>query len=496
MNAAIALCSFCEVHGPKVMFTTQTFKNFDYQNNEKLKFYGSKEVLRDAITLYSELQDCKGCSSLGYLKFLSNEHETRTSFLSSQQSLMQDIGFQLKCACMRSLSCEEYAGKEGICYFDEPSGHVLSYTFPLKDAQARGLRRWYSFIVFMRDKQFLLNMWPFIVENLSEIIRELQGFAEKKYNVEEARCPQRVVRLTLNNNVHPGSQTNANNQPRTLTEITDEEYVFVRIHMWFVWILSIGASHFVEILPLSLLGEDINFNEENCLGMDDNFTLNNAKYPVNLNVDSRIPDFQEVSNLNPMTVLRNLRSTLGRDQFRQILYAVLTGIKILVRGSARETLESLYALCSLVPRACRRVKTRAQNVPETNIFNFISVDTSIAVPLPCSQICRLDIVPADHRIQSTRSHVVKWTGVLPVKLPNLLIKLEKAFDNKKLNDSLLESYFYNLQEEWTNIAKVIHATHGQIHRTDLTNLMTSLGAGPQDKNLLDAWSMGLPSNPA
>ena len=30
--------------------------------------------------------------------------------------------------------------------------------------------------------------------------------------------------------------------------------------MWLVWILSAGARHFVEILPFSLLNEEISFN--------------------------------------------------------------------------------------------------------------------------------------------------------------------------------------------------------------------------------------------
>ena len=77
----------------------------------------------------------------------------------------------------------------------------------------------------MRDKQFLLNMWPFLVDNLKEIIIELQDFAEKKYNAEEAECPQRVVRLATAN---VGSQTNSNKQPRALSEITNEKHVFVR----------------------------------------------------------------------------------------------------------------------------------------------------------------------------------------------------------------------------------------------------------------------------
>lgn len=102
MNAAIALCSFCEMHGPKIIFTTQTFKNNDDQNLDKLKFYGPKEIFTQNSSSQGEIQqDCGGCHSLGDLKYLSNEHETRTSFLSAQQSLMIDIDNLLRHACIR-----------------------------------------------------------------------------------------------------------------------------------------------------------------------------------------------------------------------------------------------------------------------------------------------------------------------------------------------------------------------------------------------------------
>jgi folliculin len=102
MNAVIALCTFCEMHGPKVIFTTQTYRSFDNKDTEKLKFYGPKEVLRQSQSLHSEIQDdCKGCHSLGNFKYLSNEHETRTSFLSAQQPLVQDIKALIKHACIR-----------------------------------------------------------------------------------------------------------------------------------------------------------------------------------------------------------------------------------------------------------------------------------------------------------------------------------------------------------------------------------------------------------
>mgnify|MGYP004604150447 CR=1 FL=1 len=102
MNAVIALCIFCESHGPKVIFTTQTYRNYDNQGTERLKFYGPKEILRRSQSVMEDGQhECEGCQSIGNVKYLSNEHETRTSFLSAQQSLTQDIWCLLKHACFR-----------------------------------------------------------------------------------------------------------------------------------------------------------------------------------------------------------------------------------------------------------------------------------------------------------------------------------------------------------------------------------------------------------
>ncbi|XP_026297461.1 uncharacterized protein LOC100578937 isoform X3 [Apis mellifera] len=443
--------------------------------------------------------ECEGCQSIGNVKYLSNEHETRTSFLSAQQSLTQDIWCLLKHACFRSLSCEVHPGKEGVCYFgDEYRGHVLSHTFTLKDAQARGFRKWCSFIVFMRDKQFLLNMWPFLVDNLKEVIRELQDFAEKKYNAEEAECPQRIVRLSTNNG--SGSYNNSNKQPRTFSDITNEKHVFIRIHMWLVWILSAGARHFIEIFPMNLLDDELNYNLEHQIETEDGFTLVNAKLPINLTLNSNESEttleFSEVLGKPTTLILKDLRSVLGKDQFRQLLYSSLTGVQILVRGPNIQRLESLYGLSSLIPRACRRVKTHATEYMDPNKCNFIGVDTSVAVPLPCVNVCRLDIVADEHKVENSNSHIVRWAGTLPLKLPTLLTKIEKSLENEKLGNSALKAHFAALQEEWANIAKVVHAMRGRGHNGDLSGLMLSLGAGPHDKKLLDTWSMGLPPNPA
>ena len=144
MNAVIAMCTFCEMHGPCVIFTTQTYRTFDENCAKRLRFYGPKDVMRQGDSRLEpkqenlQINDCDGCESLGNVKYLSNEHESRTSFLSARQALTEEVATLLKHACVRSLSCEVHLGKEGVCYFgDEHRGHVLSHAFILKDAQVR-----------------------------------------------------------------------------------------------------------------------------------------------------------------------------------------------------------------------------------------------------------------------------------------------------------------------------------------------------------------------
>ncbi|KAK0168066.1 hypothetical protein PV327_001904 [Microctonus hyperodae] len=511
MDAVIAMCTFCEIHGPRIIFSTQTYRTFDEKDtNKKLGFYGSKEIMlqsqrnKHVSSTDDNRHECDGCGSLGNVKYLSNEHESRTSFVSARQPLTDDIANLLGHACIRSLSCELHLGKDGVCYFgDEHRGHVLSYAFTLKDAQARGIKRSCSFIVFMKDKQFLLNMWPFFVDNLKQVIRELQDLAERKYNADEAENPQRAARLSSANGGLSANREAARGMPRGLCEITNEKHVFVRIHMWFVWILSAGARHLVEICSISndltestiayhYLARD--FHEK----MSRTAENSTSAFLVGYQDFKESPEFKEISNNKFVTlILREINSRLTKEHFRQLLFASLTGIQVLVRGPNREMQEALYALSSLVPKTCRRIKIYPTDYTDVNDCNFLGVDPSVAVPVSCSNVCRLDIISEEHRQTSeARSHVVKWTGSLPIKLPTILIKLEKYINNDKLEDSVLKAQFIALQEEWANIAKIVHTMRGCGYRNNLNELIISLGAGLHDRILLDSWSLGLPSNPA
>lgn len=59
----------------------------------------------------------------------------------------------------------------GVVYFNDTHGHVLSLTFQVKDTWARGLKRWFSIVVLMKDKMLLLNITPLLSEHMQVQIK-------------------------------------------------------------------------------------------------------------------------------------------------------------------------------------------------------------------------------------------------------------------------------------------------------------------------------------
>lgn len=106
MNAVVALCHFCEIHGPKILFTCQPFHEDVLPNvtslREEKRFYGNYDLFErsdsnSASTAAPESlnESCSACKSSqaagNQPAFLSNDHETRTSYVSSQYPYHPEI---------------------------------------------------------------------------------------------------------------------------------------------------------------------------------------------------------------------------------------------------------------------------------------------------------------------------------------------------------------------------------------------------------------------
>ncbi|KAK5642086.1 hypothetical protein RI129_008253 [Pyrocoelia pectoralis] len=199
MDGILALCHFCETHGPCVILCTQRSK---------------EEPLQTPHTL--TVTWCEACQSVDLSQALVSR-DNKTTYVTTRTPQQQDLAFLLKQAAVRSLSCEEETSKEGgTLYFgDNERGHVISHTFTLRDSLARGFYRKYSIIMLMKDKIHLLNSWPMLADVIN--------------GAEQAQRPQRAVRQ---------AQGSPRNTARSLSQLTGQPAVFGHIHLWFTWMLS------------------------------------------------------------------------------------------------------------------------------------------------------------------------------------------------------------------------------------------------------------------
>ncbi|KJH43691.1 hypothetical protein DICVIV_10285 [Dictyocaulus viviparus] len=248
MQAVIALCHFCENHGPRVMMITQPMRStpspssssttisskqtycvkalqmlpLAHTDHERPICYGdcTPEILEDPE------ERCSACISFGNVNqpcLLSNDHENKTSYISTQIPLKERVYERVRNACLRSLSCEipaphrrssfplnirtashavrideirqdcisEYVDESGksdgdgpVFFGDADNGYCFSLTFRLRDSKARGFFRLYSFIVVSNDMTYIVNNYEFFLQALTAVKEKLQSMASATFESE------------------------------------------------------------------------------------------------------------------------------------------------------------------------------------------------------------------------------------------------------------------------------------------------------------------------
>ena len=207
MNNVMALCHFCEQHGPSIMFTCEKLllsrleASADFMSSVSsqeavadtpggsttdtdMSSLSSLDSLASNLTIagkenVKKTDLCEACRSLSGDDngFISHDKQAGTSFTSMQHPNSPEVFRLVRQACVRSLSSEVCPGREGpILFGDEQDGYVISYTFYVKDVFARGGQRWYSIICIMADRVFLVQSWPFLVGCINRVVDYLQVF--------------------------------------------------------------------------------------------------------------------------------------------------------------------------------------------------------------------------------------------------------------------------------------------------------------------------------
>ncbi|XP_058461504.1 folliculin [Malaya genurostris] len=470
MNAIIALCHFCEAHGPGPLFCTQTLRETNIHQLD--------------IHFDSDRKGCPACNSVGNsMGMVSEDPDSNAHFVSSQVPVISETIELVKKAAFRSISsevssCSTTASTSdgGLVFFgDAHRGHVLSYTFQLMDSEARGFSKLFSIVILMKDKMFLLNIQPFLAEALGKIAKELQGYAKTVYeNDLKAQGSQRAQRIT---------QGFANNPPttRSLVDLTDKESVFAYLHAHFAFVLWAGARYLTESITLgspsvpAWLGRDT----------EEGFTMvQNDKEGFLMRRMGLGKSDEDGSQIDQRTKakysLRKFRQALKGD-FLSVCFCVLTGIQIVIRGPLVKGTCLVQNLKKLLPEPMHKlVRSHAESYKAANECRIINLNQDAVAPNPSAGIMRIDLV--DDRDDTVA--VCVWDGDLPSKLPTLLQKIIKAMDEELFTDSVLDKHLRALIEEWKNKVVCIRKMSSN---QDVAKIKKIMGIQQQDQVLITYW---------
>lgn len=396
MNAVIALCHFCEAHGPCAIFCTQTLRD---------------TKIEDLVNLEQQQQQPgqKTCSACNYTlgrnnnnAIYSKDTESGATFVSTKVATLAEVANLVKQAAVRSLSCEINSNKDvdgGFVFFGDSSrGHILSHTFRISDLQARGYYQLFSIIVLMKDKYFLLNTKPFLAEHLRKISAELQAGAQRTKAAEELNYSARQRRLSGAQFLMP--------TPRSLIELTGEEHIFAQLHSHFAWILLAGSR---------FLTEHITFGNLPWLPPQSSGRPPAQRLTYNSSTLPMIQMYEDDPEQEGFFSLRHIKKVVPKDDFATVCYCALTGVKIIVRGAPERTVLFMMCLKKLLPEPMHnlmRIDAQHQHSISSE-YKIISVSNDIAVPMASSSVFRIDFL--DKHVNGNDIVSVKWPGELPRK---------------------------------------------------------------------------------
>nr|XP_005487493.1 folliculin [Zonotrichia albicollis]XP_005487494.1 folliculin [Zonotrichia albicollis]XP_026649484.1 folliculin [Zonotrichia albicollis] len=518
MNAIVALCHFCELHGPRTLFCTEVLHSPLPQGAGSGDISGQNEQAEEeegGIQMSSRIRShspaegasadssspgpkksdmCEGCRSLagGHPGYVSHDKETSIKYVSHQHPNHPQLFSIVRQACVRSLSCEVCPGREGPIFFgDEQHGFVFSHTFFIKDSLARGFQRWYSIITIMMDRIYLINSWPFLLGKIRGIIDELQGKALKVFEAEQFGCPQRAQRM--NTAFTPFLHQRNGNAARSLTSLTNDENLWACLHTSFAWLLKACGSRLTEKLLEGAPTEDTLVQMEKLADLkEESEGWDGSEEEEKPSSQPDVVEGQELSKSCPETSLvpdcnswnvahrrlsvfrslRHMRQVLGASAFRMLAWHVLMGNQVIWKAQDVDLVQSAFdVLRTMLPIGCVRIIPYSEQYEEAYRCNFLGLGPHVQIPphILASEFAVLVEVRAASRSslyptlfddeQSLNKYEFLVTSGSPVAAdrvgPTILNKIEAALTNQNLSVDVVDQCLVCLKEEWMNKVKVL-----------------------------------------
>ncbi|KAI9359058.1 vesicle coat protein [Pilaira anomala] len=278
MNALIALLHFCEVHGPCVVYCTQTIhQTTQTQASLDLNIPPIKSMPLETETgplppirknsLSNTPQKtssgtCAACTA--QLPLVNNGHmvteaknlytldqdDASIKYIGTKAPLQNHLYKAVRLACVRSLTAEFCQGRDGpVLFGDDENGYVMSYMFKLRDSQARGEARFYSLMMLMTDRVYLISCWPFLVSAFRSMALNLQERANIVFQKEkENNRQQSITRRTPISSQDPFFRRKSNTALRSLVDLLGVKDIYAQIQAQFSYTLKLSSRKRMEKL--------------------------------------------------------------------------------------------------------------------------------------------------------------------------------------------------------------------------------------------------------
>ncbi|ORE02421.1 hypothetical protein BCV72DRAFT_53192 [Rhizopus microsporus var. microsporus] len=252
MNALVALLHFCEVHGPCVVFCTQTM-----HEEQSLDMKKSNNGNCAACTAQFPLVNTGQSISEAKYLITTDEEYPNIKYIGTKTPPQNHLYKAVRLACVRSLTAEFCQGRDGpVLFGDDENGYVMSYMFKLRDSQARGEARFYSFMILMADRVYLISCWPFIVSAFKSMVIQLQERANAVFQKEKEvkQQQQQFSYYSISNRRGaPISQEQffkrrSHTPLRSLVDLLGIKDIYIHIQAQFSFVLKLASRKRIEKL--------------------------------------------------------------------------------------------------------------------------------------------------------------------------------------------------------------------------------------------------------
>ncbi|ORX99177.1 hypothetical protein K493DRAFT_313327 [Basidiobolus meristosporus CBS 931.73] len=429
--------------------------------------------------------------------FLTRDLETPdVTYIGSRSPLHPRLYSALRQACVRSLSCEFCPGREGpVLFGDDKNGYVLSYMFKLKDRQARGSQRWYSFIFLMSDRLYLVTSWPFLVKKFKALASELQEKAEKVYDKEKASLldsPQDLMRNRSSfGPVAPDQflRRRGSQSLRSLDELLGVKNLFVNLHANFSWILKACSRRLQEkqVEGQPMIGSS-----------DDSGLFNNSFIDAISNtMKSQKISIQEEHPRASIKNLLELEKLLEHKAFRKLVFNCVIGNQVIVRGDEEPLVKSIISvLQEIIPLGCSSVMSYEASYQEIWKCNLLGLQKDAEFPedVDKSSSVLLDLGDGkDWRLDFGSDELSKDSEEDSRETPSFMDQLEAVL-KLPLSPQIIHMQIIILKENWLRKTKqfiqFVRAGGGE-NPNAIKDFLNVLGIKDHDLLILRFWARAL-----